>query len=264
MKLGVCCTTREIPLVRELGFDYIEGNLSAMATATEEDYRALTETVEREGFPVEACNCFFPNDMSLYPTAGRTADDILRTVAAYASRGLSRAAAWGVQIAVLGSGRVRTIPGGMETDAAAAHFSRILAVCGEAADRHGIRVCIEPLSRNETNFIHTVAEGASMARTCGHPAVGVMVDFFHLWANGDELASLPAVGNALMHAHIARPGDRRAPTVADIETLRAWAHALAACPSVERLSLECVYHPDVPTALRAALRASTEVLRLFR
>ncbi len=258
MKLGVCTTPDRILLVRELGFDYIEPSLSWLVSLDEATYRAHTALVERHGLPAEACNGFFPRDMILYPQGDTPAeaDGILREIAAYVERGCSRAARWGAQVAVLGSGTARRVPDGdapRETRLAAAesHFARMLAVCGDVAERHGMRVAVEPLSRSETNFIHTVREGDRVARLSGHSSVGVMVDLFHAWSNGDDLAALSTVGDRLLHAHIARPApDRHAPTEADDETVTAWAAILRTCPSVERLSLECIFSPDLETALR--------------
>ncbi len=265
MKLGVCASPYELPLIRELGFDYIEMNFSAITTASEEDFRAMATAVEREGLPAEACNGFFPGDMILHPTATHSPGDILRAVAAYAERGFARMASLGARVAVLGSGKARRIPDGDAPLAeryarAEEQFVRVLSVCGNVAAKHGIRVAVEPLSRAETNFLHTVAEGAALARRVDHPAVGVMVDFFHLAANGDDLTALLAAGDALLHAHVARPGDRGAPTEADMDTLAAWASALSACPSVERVSLECIHRPDFASSVRAA-RPAMEVFR---
>lgn len=254
MRIGVCCMPDKLPVIRELGYDYMDVNFGWLAGLSAEAFAAKTAEVEKYGLPGEATAGFF-GDVTLFPEGGTpaAADALLAEIALYAERGFARAAAWGGKVAVIGSGRQRNIPDGYGRERAEQEFARILAVCGEAADRHGMRVAVEPLSHRETNFIHTVAEGAAIARRSGCSAAGVMVDFFHLWNNGDALASLPDFGDTLIHAHLARgAADRNAPLPEDAETLGQWAGVLAKCPAVERISLECVWAPDFDTAVRVA------------
>ncbi len=254
MRIGVCASPDKIPLLAELGYDYLDIHFGWLTGLSDEAFRDVARRMEQYDLPADATQGFF-GDVTLFPTGGTSADadTLLREIEAYAERGLSRAAAVGGRIAVIGSGRQRRIPEDYPRDRAEAEFARMLAVCGEIADRHGMRVAVEPLSRHETNLIHTVAEGAAMATRAGHPAVGTMVDFFHLWNNGDDLASLPTFGDTLIHAHIARASaDRNAPVPEDAATLALWADTLARCPSVERISLECIWAPDFDTAVRVA------------
>ncbi len=254
MRIGVCCMPDKLPLLRELGYDYMDVHFGWLAGLNEEAFAAQTAEVEKYGLPGEATQGFF-GDVTLFPEGGtpEAADARLSEIAVYAERGFARAAAWGGKVAVIGSGRQRNIPEGYGQERAEREFARILAVCGEAADRYGMRVAVEPLSRRETNFLHTVSEGAAMARKSGHPAVGTLVDFFHLWNNGDDLDSLPGLGDTLIHAHLARgAADRNAPLPEDAETLAKWAAVLGRCPCVKRISLECIWAPDFDTALRVA------------
>ncbi len=254
MRIGVCCMPDKLPLLRELGYDYMDVHFGWLAGLSDEAFAAKSAEVEKYGLPGEATQGFFGN-VTLFPEGGtpEAADALLREIAAYAERGFARAAAWGGKVAVIGSGRQRNIPEGYGHARAEAEFARILAVCGEAADRQKMRVAVEPLSHRETNFLHTVAEGAAIARKAGHPAVGTLVDFFHLWNNGDDLSSLPGLGDTLIHAHIARgAADRNAQQPEDVEMLARWAEVLKLCPTVERISLECIWKPDFDTAVRVA------------
>ncbi len=262
MRIGVCCSPAELPLLAELGYDYMDAHFGWLTGLSDEAFADVARKTEQYGIPAEATQGFFGN-VTLFPEGGTPADAdaLLGEIAVYAERGFARAAALGGKLAVIGSGRQRHIPDSYPRARAEAEFARILAVCGEAADRHGMRVAVEPLSRRETNFLHTVAEGADIAKKAGHPAVGTMVDFFHLWNNGDDLGSLPGIGDALIHAHIARANaDRNAPMPEDAPTVAEWAAVLAQCPSVKRLSLECSWSPDLPTAITSA----ADVLSVFR
>ena len=259
MKIGVCASPDKLPLLADLRYDYFEANFSWLAGLDEDAFRQNTGLIERYGVPAEAYNIFFRGGMKLY-AKDEDQSPLLREAAAYAESGFRRAAAWGGKIAVIGSGFVRGIPEGMTRVEVEPQFARVLTVCGEAAERYGMRIVVEPLSRRDCNYIHTVAEGAAAARSANNPAVGVLVDFYHHSENGDDLESLPSYGDLLWHVHYGRPKDRWAPIPGDEEGLKKLADLLRRCPKAERISLECAWHPDLDTAVTAA-RPLMEVFR---
>ena len=259
MKIGVCASPDKLPLLAELRYDFMEANFSWLAGLDEDSLRENTKTVERYAVPVEAYNIFFRGGMKLYAKEGDQTP-LLREIAAYVENGFARAAAWGGKTAVIGSGFVRGIPEGMTREEVEPQFARVLTVCGEAAARHGMRIVVEPLSRRDCNYIHTVAEGAAAARMAAHPAVGVLVDFYHHSENGDDLDSLPSFADLLWHVHYGRPVDRRAPAPEDREWMERLAGILKQCPKAERISLECSWYPDFDTAVTTA-RPLMEIFR---
>jgi len=251
MKIGVCTSPDKLPLMAELGYDYIETNFSWLAGLSEEQFREQSALVERYAIPSEAFNIFFRGGMKLYAPDGNQ-DPLLEEIAAFAGAGFARAQAWGGKTAVIGSGFVRGIPQGMAHEEAEAQFARVLAVCGEEARRHGMTVVVEPLSFGDCNYIHTVAEGAAAARLSGHPSVGVLVDFYHHANNRDSLETLPDFADLLWHVHYGRPGDRNVPGEEDVPTLNTLAALLKRCPHARRISLECSWKPGFDEAVRAA------------
>lgn len=251
MKIGICASPNKIALAEKLGYDYIETNFSWLASLDDVVYREQDALVERSSLNVEAYNIFFRGDMKLYALDGNQ-DPLLRKIFEYAKAGFARAAAWGGKIAVIGSGFVRGIPEGMTREAADQQFARVLNVCGEAADRYGMKIVVEPLSFCDCNYIHTVSEASAVAQLSGHPAVGVLVDFFHHNNVSDDLNALPSFADSLYHVHYARNVDRFVPCEEDVPTLKALAQLLRQCPKAERISLECVWKPDFDTAITQA------------
>ena len=81
------------------------------------------------------------------------------------------------------------------------------------AAKHGTKILLEPLRRNETPFLRQVADGARMAHEIGEGAA-VMGDFWHM--AGEEF-SLPRAfeyaGDLLAHIHIAGLRERIIPGV---------------------------------------------------
>lgn len=259
MKIGVCTGPEQLPLLESLGFDYFEANFSWLAGLDEETYREKTALVEASTLRTEAFNGFFPGGIKLYAPDGNQ-DDILREVEAFCEKGFARAASWGGQVAVIGSGYVRGIPQGMTWEECDIQFARVLAVCGRVAEKYGMTVTVEPLSRNECNYIHTLSESARVAALADQSAVCMMVDFYHYWKNGEELCDLPQYADRLVHSHYARPVDRDAPYAENEADLRVVLEALKTCPGIERMSLECVYQPD----FKAALERARPLMEMFR
>ena len=251
MKIGVCAPPDRLPLLKEMGYDYIESNFSWLASLSEADYRHNTALLEASGLASESFNGFFPGGIKLYAPGGDQTP-LLRDVEAFCEGAFARAASWGGKVAVIGSGYVRGIPEGMTWEECDVQFSRVFSVCARVAAKYGMRVTVEPLSRNECNYIHTVAEGAKIARAANHPAACMMVDFYHHWKNGEDPATLPDNADLLIHAHYARPVDRDAPYAENLADLQAVLEAVKACPGMERMSLECTYRPDFTTALERA------------
>jgi len=259
MKIGVCVGPEMLPLLESLDFDYFEANFSWLAGLDDEAFREKTALVEASSLRAEAFNGFFPGNIKLYTSDGNQ-EPLLRNIKGYCEKGFARAASWGGKVAVIGSGYVRGIPEGMTWEDCDVQFARVLSVCGEVAEKYGMTVTVEPLSRNECNYIHTLSESARVATMADQPAVRMMVDFYHYWKNGEALCDLPQYADRLVHAHYARPVDRNAPTPGDEVLLQGALDALTQCPNIERISLECVYKPDFTTAIKAA-RPLMEVFR---
>jgi hypothetical protein len=91
MRIGVCASIDKLPLLKELGYDYIEPHFGRLAALDETEYHKQTREMERFSIAAEAFNCFFEKDMVLYAPNGDQ-DPLLRQIRTYAERGLARAA----------------------------------------------------------------------------------------------------------------------------------------------------------------------------
>jgi sugar phosphate isomerase/epimerase len=96
------------------------------------------------------------------------------------------------RIVVLGSGWTRSIPAGWTQAQAEADFLRTLDWCDDALKGAGVKLAIEPLDRNESNLVNSVADGIRIAKQLGRPEVRGLADFDyptffgHLKASGDK------------------------------------------------------------------------------
>lgn len=91
-----------------------------------------------------------------------------------AARLVDMCAALGGDVLVHGSPRQRLLGDDPEADRARAE--EYFAFAGNLAAKTGVTYCIEPLSREETNYINTVAEGAELVRSINQPGLKTMLD----------------------------------------------------------------------------------------
>lgn len=85
-------------------------------------------------------------------------------------------AALGGKVLVHGSPRQRQIAPGDTHAVARSRLVDALGAVALAAARDGVVYCIEPLSRQETALINTVADAAELVREVAHPNLRTMVD----------------------------------------------------------------------------------------
>ena len=82
----------------------------------------------------------------------------------------------GGDVLIFGSPQQRDVPPDRSRAEAGKSTAEIMHRCGVRAQEQGVLFCIEPLSRNETNFIVNVDEAAELVRQVDHPSLRMMVD----------------------------------------------------------------------------------------
>jgi sugar phosphate isomerase/epimerase len=80
----------------------------------------------------------------------------------------------------------------------------ILPELGEAAQKAGTRIILEPLNRGEAFFLRMLADAASICRDVDHPGVAMMGDFYHMCKEEtSDLGAFISSGKYLQHVHLA-------------------------------------------------------------
>ena len=100
-------------------------------------------------------------------------------------------AALGGKVLVHGSPKQRQIAPGETHAVARSRLVDALGAVAMVAEREGVLYCIEPLSRQETALINTIAEAAELVREVAHPNLRTMVDCSA--AGLTETESVPAL-----------------------------------------------------------------------
>jgi len=201
MKLGWCAPLKDVDLIKEAGFDYIELPLAAQGIEDRDTLATSKKAIAASPLPAAACNYFLPRDMRVVGPdidAGRVKN--------YLARAAELMGSAGTRSCVFGAAWARNIPEGWARDRAEEQFLEALNWCADALQGSGVTLAIEPLYRKESNFINSVAEGVHFARQVNRPEIRVLADFFHMDEENEPFDTLVEHAQWLAHIHLADTG----------------------------------------------------------
>jgi sugar phosphate isomerase/epimerase len=216
MRIGCCGSTiapatdaigiDTVETLAELGFDYVELSLADLAALPGDAFARLAARLDRSGLRCEACNNFFPPRLRL---TGEDADP--DRALAYAGLALARAAALGARVVVFGSAGAKNVPAGFPREAAWQQLVSLLRQLGFVAAEHDLEIAIEPINRVEANIVNLAGEGLDLAAAVDHANVRLLVDYYHLMMEREDLDVVLRAGPAIRHVHVAQVEGRRFP-----------------------------------------------------
>lgn len=208
MWFGVCAGADRAKTAADAGLEFLEMTVGGLLKPREDesDFREALDEVRAAPLPCPVVNCFVPGDLKI---TGPEAD--MAALEAYVRVACERAGAAGVEVIVFGSGGARRIPDGFERDRAHDQIVEFCRMLGPVAEESGVTIAVEPLSAKDCNVLTTVGESAALVREVGHPAVRLLVDFYHWARDGDSAADIVAAGDLLVHTHVATVPGRMPP-----------------------------------------------------
>ncbi len=232
-RIGVCGAAEDHAAFAAAGYRFVEPPVQQflMPQESQDAFRRVAESTLL--LPVPVVNQFLPADLKV---VGPELD--LPKVLAYAKRAFRRANAVGVEYIVFGSGGARRIPNGFNRNTASHQFTEVLRAMAPLAENQGITLCLEPLRRQETNFIQTVPEAIAILDDVAHPSLGLTLDIYHILQEGRDAADVAAGGAYIRHVHIAEDMDR-APPGTNGDDFTSYFKALDAIGYDGRVSIEC-------------------------
>lgn len=265
MRYGVCTNmaatdaegigTAQVAQAAAIGFDYVEMPLAQMMALEEQPFEdGPLHAIRTAGIPCLCCNNFFPASFRL---TGPDADH--RMALRYAAKALARAARMGAEKVVFGSGAARNVPDGFPPEQAHGQLVDLLKALGPIAQANGIVLVIEPLNRMESNIINTLREGIILAEAANHPAVAVLVDYYHAGISGDAADGIMEAGKLLQHVHVAQLLGRAMPTIAQANTLAPFFAALHKIGYDATVSVEAVSQGDFVCQVSQSLQTLKQV-----
>ena len=190
------------PALRTLedhGYDFVEFGVGlAVPEESEKEFGKFKAALAESALVPEAFNSFVP---ATIPLVGPGVDrDRIRRYVWTAAR---RVAEVGGQVIVFGSGAARNIPHGFPRREAEDQLREFLDISADAAEASGIQIAIEPLSREDTNFIMSVQEAIGWVDRSDHPRIRLLADFYHMTMEHEPLDHLVDAGDRLAHIHVA-------------------------------------------------------------
>ena len=203
LKIGLCAGLGDLARAKEVGFDYVELPVRDIAKLSDAEFAAAVEAHAKIGLPTPVANNFLPADLKI---TGPAVDHPRQE--AYLELALARMKKLGVSIVVLGSGDARRVPEGFSTPAAFDQLVDFARRAAPIAAKNGIRIAVEPLRQQETNIIHTAAQGLEWVRAVKHPNFRLMVDFYHLASENEDPDILRTAREHILHFHMANPKGR--------------------------------------------------------
>ena len=169
---------RQCEYAARLGYDGLEIAPFTLSASPEKISAAeaakIRATVEASGLVVTGLHWLLvkPEGLSLTDpdtaVRARTIEVMIRLTALCAELGGA--------VLVHGSPKQRQIAPGETHALALARLQDGLAQVASAATKAGVIYCIEPLSRNETALVNTVAEAAELVRSIDQPGLRTMID----------------------------------------------------------------------------------------
>lgn len=202
-----------IPVLKKLGYDYVELPLAQVMSLGETAFRdGPLEMLHRCDMPCLTMNNFFPGS---YRLTGPGADHT--SALAYAQAAMERAQRLGAKVIVFGSSGARNRPQGTSLDLALDQLASLLLKLALLAKGYGLVIAIEHLNKQESNVINRFSESCALARRMKDESVGALLDTYHMNLACEPLTNVLDGGSLLRHVHVARTLSRSLPREGDEE-----------------------------------------------
>jgi sugar phosphate isomerase/epimerase len=162
---------RQCRFISEVGYTGIEVAPFTLASrigeVTAGRRRELRRQAEDLGLTIIGLHWLLAKTEGLHLTS---ADPAVRKATARYLVELGEACAdLGGELLVFGSPKQRNLPAGMTGDDGLAHAEEVFRGALPALADRGVKLCLEPLTPKETNFINTCAEAQELIDRIGHP-----------------------------------------------------------------------------------------------
>ena len=235
LRVGVCAPLDEILIAQQLGYDFIEGNLSELAVMAEGSYRTAHALVHEASIRPEVFSYMLPRELSV---TGRGVN--AQVLHKYLDFSFARAKQLGAQIIVFASAGARQVPEGWPIDMAWRQLMNFMRILERHAADYGLTIAVEPLNRDECNILSTVSEAALLCSILQLKHVRVLANTYHMAQAHEPIESLVLAGPLLSHVHIATAPNRAYPTAQDAEACKSLFWALSDANYTGRVSIEAV------------------------
>jgi sugar phosphate isomerase/epimerase len=204
IKIGVCALPEELDAVVRYGFDYVELAAADVAAMSEAAFQSFKTKLLASPIRAECCRSFIRR-RDLRVVGDAVNRNALRE---YLDHTMGRCRELGASIIVWGSSGSRNVAPGYSREKAWTQIQEFLGLAGEIARRHHLIIAIEALRRQESNIINTGAEALQLVHEVKHPNIKMIIDYYHMRVENEDLGIVWKARDEIMHFHFANPHDR--------------------------------------------------------
>ncbi len=208
---------------KQVGFEYLEVALPKLLPMSDEEFAAQEKRLRAIGLPMLSGYGFLPGDLKI---VGPDVDT--NKIHQALQHGLSRARQLGMSMVVYGNGlsATRKVPEGFSRDAAYAQFLDFARAASAEAKRFDLTILIEPMPRESTDLVNTLAEGLEFVEKVGHPNCQLLVDYTTFVQAKEDPALLKRAAPHIRQVEIQNPNGRIYPVAADESDYASFIRAL--------------------------------------
>lgn len=201
IRIGVCSTAWNLENAVRYGFDYLEAPAAEISAMGPRDFQAFKRNVLASTI---RCECF---DSLIRRKDLRVVGDDVHwdRLREYLDFTLARCRQLGGTIVVWGSGGSRNVPPGYSRAKAWTQIQDFLRRAGGLAREHNIIIAIEALPHLESNIINTAVEAFRLVQQVNHPNIKMMIDYYHLRKENENLDIIWTARKQVVHFHFANP-----------------------------------------------------------
>lgn len=204
IRIGVCAPPRDLDEEVRYGFDYLEPAAAGISAMNVSAFEAFKKKVLAS--PIR-CECF--DSLIRRPDLHVVGNDLRwESLRAYLTHTLARCRQLGGTVAVWGSAGSRNVPPGYSRGKAWTQIKDFLRRAGDVARRYHMIIAVEPLRHLESNIINTGAEALQMVQEVNHPNIKMIIDYYNLRKESENLDIIWKARKEIVHFHFANPHGR--------------------------------------------------------
>ncbi|WP_168119053.1 sugar phosphate isomerase/epimerase [Paenibacillus sp. HB172176] len=232
MRFGICAPIEYASIVHEAGADYMECRVTDLQPLSpDHEVRDLLQVYKDSPIPIEAFNILLPSSMKLVGNDVNW-DEIDR----YLSTAMDRIGIIGGKTVVFGCGGGRMCPDSFSKSDAEEQIIAFLRMIGGHAQRNGVTVVIEALSRTISNTINSLTEAVLTAEETAMNAVQILADLYHMRKDGEDFNHIVRYKDRIRHIHLS--DQSMAPRTGN-EVLNRFTDSIKRSGYDGRISIEC-------------------------
>jgi Sugar phosphate isomerases/epimerases len=197
MQFGCCIVPEQYRQAVRADFDFVELAGSALFQMSDAAFDALCTEILTGPVPALACNSYCTDRGSAIVGPHYRREEAEQ----YAKKLCARASRLGIKMIGIGSPQARRLPIDFDCALAEKQGREFLRVTAEAAGMYGMTVNLEQLNPFCCDYGTATADAAQTVRIAGQSNTGLVVDFYHRTAAGEETCSLVGFSDLICHTH---------------------------------------------------------------